>query len=68
MPSDYSVNCGLFSPGKRRGFLRADLAAEITARAINVMIFESVEQVTRSKTPHETAERWERSGRHTICT
>lgn len=44
--------------GKRRGFLRDDLDAETSARAVNAMIFESVEQVTRSKRPHETAERW----------
>jgi AcrR family transcriptional regulator len=44
--------------GKLKGFLRADLDTEITARAINAMIFESIEQVSRSASPRVTGERW----------
>lgn len=44
--------------GKRRGFLRADLDTEISARAINAMIFESIEQVSKSESPRATGERW----------
>ncbi len=44
--------------GKRKGFLRDDLDTEITARAINAMIVESIEQVSSSPSPKATGERW----------
>jgi AcrR family transcriptional regulator len=47
--------------GKRKGFLREDLDTEITARAINAMIFESIEQVSSSKSPGVVGERWRKA-------
>ncbi|MBC7172627.1 MAG: TetR/AcrR family transcriptional regulator [Polyangiaceae bacterium] len=45
--------------GKRRGFLRADVDAEVTARAINAMIFESIEHIARSDDPRAAGDRWQ---------
>lgn len=47
--------------GKRKGFLRADLDTEVTALAVNAMIFESVEHVARSPDPKATGERWQKA-------
>lgn len=47
--------------GKRKGFLRDDLDTEITARAINAIIFESIEQVSSSKSPAVVGERWRKA-------
>ncbi len=47
--------------GKRKGFLRADVDSEVTARAINAMIFESVEHIARSDDPQREGERWQRA-------
>ncbi len=47
--------------GKRKGFLRDDLDTEVTARAINAMIFESIEQVSGSRSPRVVGERWRKA-------
>lgn len=44
--------------GKTRGFLRADLDTEVTARIVNAMILESIEHIASSATPRETGARW----------
>jgi AcrR family transcriptional regulator len=47
--------------GRQRGFLRGDLDTEITARAINAMIFEGIEQVSNSRSPRVLGERWRKA-------
>jgi hypothetical protein len=47
--------------GKARGFLRADLDAEVTARAINAMILASLEDVVRSDDPRLREQRWQQA-------
>ena len=47
-----------FENGKRRGFLRADLDTEVTARIVNAMIFESIEHIASSTDPLVTGARW----------
>lgn len=47
--------------GKQKGFLRADLDTEVTALAVNAMIFESVEHVALSPDPKATGARWQQA-------
>ncbi len=47
--------------GKRKGFLRDDLDTDITAHAINAMIFEGIEQVSSSRSPRVVGERWRKA-------
>ena len=47
--------------GRQKGFLRGDLDTEITARAINAMIFEGIEQVSNSRSPRVLGERWRKA-------
>ncbi len=44
--------------GKRRGFLRADLDVEVTALAINALIFEAGRRIVRSGDVDAARERW----------
>lgn len=44
--------------GKRRGFLRADLDTEVTARIVNAMIFESIEHIASAEDPEREGARW----------
>lgn len=45
--------------GKTKGFLRADLDTAITARAINAMIFESINHIAHDEGDGATARRWQ---------
>lgn len=47
--------------GKRKGFLRADLDAPTTARAINAMIFESIVHIAHDPDEQGTARRWQQA-------
>lgn len=54
--ADYTA--GYLRNGVTRGFLRADLDVEVTARIVNAMIFEGAAQVARSADPRELGQRW----------
>lgn len=47
--------------GRQKGFLRPDLDTEISARAINAMIFEGIEQVSNSRSSRVLGERWRKA-------
>lgn len=44
--------------GIAKGFLRSDLDTEVTARAINAMIFEGARRVIKAKAPEQEVDRW----------
>lgn len=44
--------------GKQKGFLRSDLDTQVTALAINALIFEGGRRVLRSKNRADARERW----------
>jgi AcrR family transcriptional regulator len=48
--------------GVRRGFLRADLDAEITAQALVGIVFEGTRRALRSANPNDLRERWIEAG------
>jgi hypothetical protein len=45
--------------GKAKGFLRADLDSEVTARAINAMIFESINHIAKDEDGRAMGRRWQ---------
>lgn len=45
--------------GKAKGYLRADLDSEITARAINAMIFESINHIAKDADGRAAGRRWQ---------
>jgi AcrR family transcriptional regulator len=47
--------------GVAKGFLRADLDVDTTARVVNGMIFEGAAQVSRTEDPRPLRERWIRA-------
>lgn len=44
--------------GMAKGFMRADIDIEVTARALMAMVFEGCRQVMREAVPAEASERW----------
>ena len=47
--------------GKKKGFLRGDLNAPVTALAVNAMIFEGVRRVQRATHPKKAKDEWIRA-------
>ncbi len=61
MDSFATYTAAYLENGKKKGFLRADVDTEVTARAINAMIFESIEHIAGSGDPEAEGERWQRA-------